>query len=416
MSEQTAPHVVSISYEDLVNASSSYTKDGRGKDCWTVEVLEKIGRAYGEKDSLGILAVTGVPGLKPLRQSLLPLARQLALSSDKVLESVTDVSSGYQVGWSHGKERVEGKFDLSKGSFYANPLTDNLLTSTLERSTTTTATTVTTATTPTMTREEWTNIAHENPAFFAPNVCPPNGALPDLEPTVKEMGKLVCNVGKLVAQQCDAYVSQQSPGYETKKIETIITDSLCCKARLLHYFARDENNMNENKNDESQTMDDMDFSDWCGWHNDHGSLTGLVPGMFLDENGEEVSSPDPKAGLYYNPRNGTLVHVKLPPDSLGFQIGETSQIHSGGLLKATPHAVRGAHANNNAPITRESFAVFMEPEYFGDMTIPPGRTVQDTQGADEERHLPKTVKTLDSRWKAGMNFGEFSNATFAAFY
>jgi hypothetical protein len=196
---------VSISYEDLVKACSSYAKEdegGLGKDCWTVEVLEKIGRAYGGNDSLGILAVTGVPGLKPLRQSLLPLARQLALSSDKVLESVTDVSSGYQVGWSHGKERVEGTFDRSKGSFYANPLTDNLLTSTLERRSTT-------VTQPTLTREEWTNMAHENPAFFAPNVWPQNDALLDLEPTVKEMGKLVCNVGKLVAKQCDAYVSQQ---------------------------------------------------------------------------------------------------------------------------------------------------------------------------------------------------------------
>jgi isopenicillin N synthase-like dioxygenase len=110
-------------------------------------------------------------------------------------------------------------------------------------------------------------------------------------------------------------------------------------------------------------------------------------------------------------RNGQLVHVSLPPCSLGFQIGETSQIHSAGILQATPHAVRGCR---NGKISRESFAVFMEPEIDGDMDLPQGTTVEDVQR--RTFHLPPTVRTLQSRWKPGMNFGEFSNATFAAFY
>ena len=50
------------------------------------------------------------------------------------------------------------------------------------------------------------------------------------------------------------------------------------------------------------------------------------------------------------------------------------------------------------------------------MNIPVGKTIEDAQGKESESHLPATVKTLRSRWKQGMNFGEFSNATFAAFY
>jgi isopenicillin N synthase-like dioxygenase len=140
-------------------------------------------------------------------------------------------------------------------------------------------------------------------------------------------------------------------------------------------------------------------------------LTGLVPAMYLDGDGNEVACDDEKAGLYIQARNGTIHQVRLPSNAIGFQIGETSQIHTGGTLQATPHAVRGSSVPN---LTRESFAVFMEPEYFGDMTLPKGKTVDDVQDASIK--LPSSVKTLSSRWKPGMNFGEFSEATFSAFY
>ena len=50
------------------------------------------------------------------------------------------------------------------------------------------------------------------------------------------------------------------------------------------------------------------------------------------------------------------------------------------------------------------------------MSIPEGKSMEDAQWKESENHLPSTVRTLRSRWKQGMNFGEFSNATFAAFY
>jgi len=54
--------------------------------------------------------------------------------------------------------------------------------------------------------------------------------------------------------------------------------------------------------------------------------------------------------------------------------------------------------------------------YFGDMDIPDGKTIEDAQKEETEKHFPKNVATLRSRWTAGMNFGEFSEATFSAFY
>lgn len=130
----------------------------------------------------------------------------------------------------------------------------------------------------------------------------------------------------------------QCPGYAKGKLESVLTQSLCCKARLLHYFPADEiaaadaSSACTSIGTEPPTDDDTDYSNWCGWHNDHGSLTGLVPAMYLNDQCEEVSSPDPSAGLYIKSRSGALVHVKLPPDALAFQVGETTQIHTGGIL------------------------------------------------------------------------------------
>mmetsp|Transcript_27452 Transcript_27452/g.39310 ORF Transcript_27452/g.39310 Transcript_27452/m.39310 type:complete len:81 (-) Transcript_27452:327-569(-) len=61
--------------------------------------------------------------------------------------------------------------------------------------------------------------------------------------------------------------------------------------------------------------------------------------MYVDCRGNILqTSPDPLAGLYIKSRNGKIHHVSIPSDSLAFQVGETTQIHSGGLLQATPHS------------------------------------------------------------------------------
>lgn len=128
--------------------------------------------------------------------------------------------------------------------------------------------------------------------------------------------------------------------------------------------------------------------------------------MFLNTKGEQVASPDPSAGLYIQTRNGKIVQVRLPPTVCAFQIGETSQIQSGGLLQATPHAVR---CGNTHGVTRESFAVFLEPNFDEPLKVP------SEQNLAAEAVLPKAVVPLSRRWKPGQTFGDFHVATINAF-
>jgi isopenicillin N synthase-like dioxygenase len=138
--------------------------------------------------------------------------------------------------------------------------------------------------------------------------------------------------------------------------------------------------------------------------------------MYLDKEGQVVSAcPDEAAGLYIQARSGERVQVRLPPDACGFQIGETSQIQSGGLLQATPHAVLPARGqyDDGRRITREAFAVFLEPEFDAPLAIPEGKTVQDCQA--EHANLPASILPVQTRWKSGQTFGDFHVATVTAF-
>lgn len=62
-----------------------------------------------------------------------------------------------------------------------------------------------------------------------------------------------------------------------------------------------------------------------------------------------------------------------PPLPLcGPQVGEALQVHSGGLLRATPHYVRAAQGPAAAGISRNTFAVFMQPDVEEPMACPQG--------------------------------------------
>ena len=51
--------------------------------------------------------------------------------------------------------------------------------------------------------------------------------------------------------------------------------------------------------------------------------------------------------------------VNIPADAVAYQIGETSQILSGGKLQATPHVV--VTNPNTSGVSRNTMAVFMGP-------------------------------------------------------
>lgn len=205
--------VVTLSYADLVNACKQM--DSKDLSTTSMNIEDVIDKAFGSSvNSLGIIAISDIPNLSKLRMKLLPMAEKLATLPAEELEKITAHEAAYQVGWSHGREKLEGeKPDLSKGSFYANPLVDNLAETMLERR-------------KRLKNEEdnllkWDEsmqslpsdedlqmLAKSNPAFFAPNIWP-NESIPDLEVTFKEAGELVHSIGTLIAKCCDAYVSSR---------------------------------------------------------------------------------------------------------------------------------------------------------------------------------------------------------------
>lgn len=130
---------------------------------------------------------------------------------------------------------------------------------------------------------------------------------------------MIVAVGVLVARHCDTYVHSLCPTYARNKLESIIRESKCCKGRLLHYFSNQSieataANIVDKNEDSIESIDlaeskpspdngvvdnagDDDFSSWCGWHNDHGSLTGLTAAIYLNEIGEVVEGTDPSSGI-----------------------------------------------------------------------------------------------------------------------
>lgn len=370
--------VVCLDYSDLVSAEG-------------VDLTGEIGRAFGV-DGLGILTVKNVPGFMDAREALLPLARDFAALEEDVKQRYVHEASTFSFGWSHGKEKLQGKPDVSKGSFYANPQFDRPV-------------------------DDEAVIA-EYPAFVHPNIWP-SEHLPALEPAFKRLGQLMVSVGKLVARQCDAFLRKECATYPEGRLAGVLDSSLCCKGRLLHYFPMSnssDGSTPENAPASSSSAaagNEEDFSSWCGWHNDHGSITGLTSALFMDAAGNAVANTDPKAGLYIRSRAGALVKVSIPADHIAFQIGETAQIHSGGHLQATPHAVRGSSVPG---ISRETFAVFMEPNWSERMDVPAGIAPEAAQSQAAAATLPPGVPPLASRWSPEQTFGDFTKATLGSYY
>lgn len=120
-----------------------------------------------------------------------------------------------------------------------------------------------------------------------------------------------------------------------------------------------------------------------------------------DEN--EIDCPTKESGLFIiKADTKEIVRVSIPRNALAFQIGQTLQIISGGILLATKHAVMGVPPSHPAARTssRSTFAVFLEPNWDAPMTTPAGR--EDLTGVKQFR--PNTT------------FGQFSKDTTSLYY
>lgn len=356
--------LVILDYNQLKDASTNYDAE--------------IEEAFG-LEGYGICVVKNIPGFVEARQKLLPLAHQLGSLPAEKLKKMEIPESFYSVGWSHGKEQFNGKYDFAKGSFYSNPIYDQP-------------------------KSDPEAVAKGVVGYAYPNVWPKED-IPQLEQAVKDMGSIIKGTAGLVAKHLDKFVTKRCPAFEAGKFERIITQTSQYCGRLLHYFPSTEK-PKEEEVDKEKDPNNLEGS-WCGWHNDHSALTGLCSAMYIDKDGKIVDFSDDESGLFIRKRDAVMVRAPIPKDCLAFQIGETSQILSGGELVATPHAVVQGRKLQGTGISRNTFAFFTAPEWNEAMKVPEGKKREDAF-VRETYMIPK----LQDRWMESQNYFEFGTTTF----
>eukprot|EP01083_Nonionella_stella_P021441 59454_1 len=122
-------NLVIINYEDLLSESSEalvpLLARAFGSDCDDNDDNNISTSASAPAPALGLIAIRGIPSFVETKQKFLPLAHSLVhLPSHYLEENLTDAASFYSSGYSHGKEKLGHKPDVSKASFYFNPVTD----------------------------------------------------------------------------------------------------------------------------------------------------------------------------------------------------------------------------------------------------------------------------------------------------
>jgi isopenicillin N synthase-like dioxygenase len=349
--------VVIVDYQDLLPDRSS-----------AASLKDSIEKAFGP-DGVGLIAIRNVPNFVEFKQAILSQAHALAHLPKEELAELEDPDSLYNAGWSHGKEKLKADTpDWNKASFYFNPLVDVP-----------------------GTEEDRKQFPYSYPC----NRWPREMSLPTFRDDAKTLGTSMKEVAVLLAKHIDDYACAVNPSYKANTLFDSMKETEKAKGRLLYYYPLGP--QTDNKSEDS----------WIGWHNDSGFLTCLSGGIFLKPDGTVLDkSPDEAAGLYVVNRQDEVLRVKLPPDCMGIQIGECTQILTGGAVVATPHCVRGAPG-----VARVSLACFIDTPPSYKLSSPPGGATCDLLAKSSSR-----VPPLSKRWKDGMMFGDFLATTFQMYY
>ena len=357
------------------------------------ELLEKLTAAFGTEKSLGIVAIRGVPNFLGARDQFLPMAHSLArLPHDYLENKLSDPKTLYNAGWSHGKEKLGDKPDTAKGSFYFNPLSDQPGTPEL--------------------RDQF-------PLSYPCNVWPDEEAMPGFEANAKNLGSIMHKAVVRLSLHIDALAKKHlGDSYADNMLYDQMRATDKAKGRLLYYFPI-ESTKSDGLASGSPTQTVSEDS-WIGWHNDSGFLTALAGDMYVnDSTGEPIDKSliDPAAGLYAVDRSGKTVRINVPEDCMAVQIGECTQVITGGAVIATPHCVRGGGLKDNqnsVRVARISLPCFIDTGPTFHLCLPSGcsrdKAIDSGVGSD------KKVPPLQDRWVDGMTFGDFLGKTFAMYY
>jgi len=329
-------------------------------------LLSKIEEAFGPS-GYGVIGIRGVPSFVEAKNACLSQAYDLAHLRPEQLKEIEDPDSLFNAGWSHGKEMLkDNKPDLAKASFYFNPVTD--IPGTEED------------------RKRF-------PVSYPINKWPRKD-FPNLEPASKRLGCLMKDVAIQLSKHIDAYASRKCPTYPPGMLFEQLKDTEKVKGRLLYYYPLTGGG-------------DSSVDSWIGFHNDSGYLTALAGDIYMDPEGTILEeSPSPDAGLYVEDRNQQVIKIKIPSDCMAIQMGECTQIITGGSVVATPHCVKGA-----PNLVRISLACFIDVPPSTPISAPPGVSTESILAKESSR-----VPPLAKRWENHMTFGDFLTKTFQLYY
>jgi hypothetical protein len=273
----------------------------------------------------------------------------------------------------------------------------------------------------------------------------------------RQLGKEMIELGLLVARVCDAAIGGAS-------LENAILRASTAKGRLIHYHSLAEKQalqrakMGKQKRmqgsmqsqqkrmqgsmqsqqrrtpglKESHPLPSCRDSDeeelWQQWHFDYGIFTILTSAMFLRSSQTGASSHScPHIGLkVLNTSNRKVEYVCAPEDCLLVQVGEAAEILTGGKLRAVAHCVcRPLERGDDDDVSRETFVVFLQPSW-DTCLVSPSPSEHDSMvkrleaDAMEEEGvfsaIQRQVPSLESRWRNGCTFAEFSRETTKQYY
>ena len=142
--------------------------------------------------------------------------------------------------------------------------------------------------------------------------------MPDVEKNVKSLSRLMIETGAMLAKQIDSFAKSNIATYKPDHLTRIVSTGHSHIGRMLNYFPFEEKGDTED--------------DWCGWHNDHGSLTALTSAMYIGQDGKEFQMRTSSGGLFAQNRFTDMARIAIPQNMLAFQLGESTQIHTGGYL------------------------------------------------------------------------------------
>ncbi|KAJ9547660.1 hypothetical protein OSB04_020203 [Centaurea solstitialis] len=389
MEEDETLELYRLHYSDLMALSSSdhhsppLTPE---KIEYLESVKSKIMETLGPSGP-GLLAINGVPEASILRQTLLPMARKLALLNDDDRKLVLkDHGLGSDVPLKNVDRTVSPfamqlSYDRDRDAI----------------------------------RLEDTHSDIESLNEFK-----------NLRTTFQDLGNCMMDLGLHLARVCDKIIG----GHE---LEQCLLESRSAKGRLIHYHSAVDNQILKSLNDhrlktKKTAKTGHDHSDlWQQWHYDYGVFTVLTSPMFIvsENNGSCRSSdgnefPSPNGNTYLqilDPVKNRVVTVKASSGSFIVQVGESGDVLSKGKLRATLHSVRRPEDSEN--VSRETFVVFLQPAWSKTLSVY-DFSVKDSSSNDgcakSSSDISKLVPPLCDRLKDGMTFAEFSRETTKQYY